>query len=96
MHSILYLHPNSLRTKTLVEGVSVLQSRTMIHVAMIPNHKDVISFWGKTRGQPICNCYSQLVHLKIKFFVNTLPLSPMNEDLNNPGMCTKQQRDMLY
>ena len=36
--------------------------------------------------------------LKIKIFVNTLmlPLSPMNEGSNNPGMHTKQERDMLY
>ena len=36
--------------------------------------------------------------LKIKIFVNTLMLllSPTNEDSNNPGMCTKQERDMSY
>ena len=69
MHSILCPHPDSSRTKTSVEGVSVLQSQTTILVTMIPNHKAVISFWGETRGQPICNCYSQLVvvHLKLKF-----------------------------
>ena len=25
-----------------------------------------------------------------------LPLSPTNEDSNNPGMCTKQEWDMSY
>ena len=50
MHSILCPHPNSLRTKTSVEGVSVLQSRTMIHVTMIPNHEAMISFWGEKQG----------------------------------------------
>ena len=50
MHSILCLHPDSLRTKTSVEGVSVLQSRTMVHVTMIPNHEAVISFWGENKG----------------------------------------------
>ena len=61
MLSILCPHPDPSRTKTSVEGVSVLQSQTMILVTMIPNHKAVISFGGKTRGQPICNCYLQLV-----------------------------------
>ena len=50
MRSILYPHPNSSRTKTSVEGVSVLQSQTTIHVAMIPNHKVMISFWGGKQG----------------------------------------------
>ena len=72
MHSILCPHPDSLRTKTSVEGVSVLQSRTTILVMMIPNHEAMISFWGETRCQPICNCYLQLVVvvvvcLKLKF-----------------------------
>ena len=36
--------------------------------------------------------------LEIKIFVYTLmlPLSPMNEDSNNPGICKKQEQDMLY
>ena len=67
MRSILHPHPDSMRTKTSVEGVSVLQSQTMIHVTMIPNHEAMIFLGGKTRGQPICNCYPQLVHLKLKF-----------------------------
>ena len=58
MHSILCPHPNSLRTKTSVEGVSVLQSQTTIHVAMIPNHEAVISFWGK-QG---VNVYATVTH----------------------------------
>ena len=41
---------SSSRTKTLVEGVSMLQSQTTIHVIMIPNHEVVISFGGKQRG----------------------------------------------
>ena len=57
MHSILCLHPNSLRTKTSVEGVSVLQSQTTIHVTMIPNHEAVISFWGENKG----STYMQLL-----------------------------------
>ena len=50
MHSILHLHPDSMRTKTSVEGVSVLQSQTTIHVIMIPNHEAVISFLGGKQG----------------------------------------------
>ena len=61
MRATLSLHSNSSRTKTSVEGVSVLQSQTTIHVATIPNHEAVISFWGETRGQLICNCYPQFV-----------------------------------
>ena len=42
---------SSSRTKTSVEGVSMLQSQTTIHVIMIPNHEVVISFGGgKQRG----------------------------------------------
>ena len=41
---------SSLRTKTLVGGVSMLQSQTMIHVMMIPNHEVVISFGGGNKG----------------------------------------------
>ena len=76
----------------------MLQSRTTIHVATIPNHEAMISFWGETRGQPICNCYSQLVRLKLKIFVDTLmlPLSPIDEDPNNPSTRTKQERYMSY
>ena len=35
---------------------------------------------------------------EIKIFVNTLmlPLSPINEDPNNPSMHTKQERNMSY
>ena len=52
---------SSPRTKTMVEGVSMLQSQTMIHVIMIPNHEVMIYFWGETRGQlKLCNYYSQL------------------------------------
>ena len=40
---------SSLRTKTSVEGVSVLQSRTTIHVTMILNHEAVI-FLGVKQG----------------------------------------------
>ena len=57
MHSILCPHPNSLRAKTSVEGVSVLQSQTMIHVTTIPNHKAVISFGGENKG----STYMQLL-----------------------------------
>ena len=57
MHSILFLHPNSSRTKTSVEDVSVLQSQTMIHVAMIPNHEAMIYFWGENKG----STYMQLL-----------------------------------
>ena len=58
MHSILCPHPNSSRTKTSVEGVSVLQSRTMNHVTTILNHEAVISFWGK-QG---VNLYATVTH----------------------------------
>ena len=50
MHSILCPHPDSLRTKTLVEGVSVLQSQTTILVTTIPNHEPMITFWGGNKG----------------------------------------------
>ena len=41
---------SSLRTKTLAEGVSMLQSQTTIHVIMIPNHVVMISFLGGNKG----------------------------------------------
>ena len=41
---------SSLRTKTLVEGVSMLQSQTTIHAIPIPNHMVMISFWGGNKG----------------------------------------------
>ena len=96
MHSILCLHPDSLRTKTSVEGVSVLQSQTMILVTMIPNHEAVISFWGGNKGSTYmqlllttCCCYCCSFEIKIFVHALMLPLSPVNEDSNNPSMCTK-------
>ena len=98
MRSILCPHPNSSRTKTSVEGVSVLQSRTTIHVATIPNHEAMISFWGGNKGSTYMQLLLATCSLKIKIFINMLMLllSPMNEDSNNPGMRTKQERDMSY
>ena len=93
MHSILCPHPDSSRTKTSVEGVSVLQSQTTIHVTTIPNHEAVISFWGENKGSTYMQLLLTTCSFEIKIFVNTLmlPLSPMNEDSNNPSMCTKQE-----
>ena len=67
MHSILCPHPNSSRTKTSVEGVSVLQTRTMIHVATIPNHEAVISFWGENKGPTYMQLLPTTCSLKLKF-----------------------------
>ena len=67
MRSILCLHPNSSRTKTSVEGVSVLQSRTMIHVTTIPNHEAVISFWGENKGLTYMQLLPATCSLKLKF-----------------------------
>ena len=92
MHSILHLHPDSTRTKTSV-GVSVLQSQTMIHITMIPNHEAVISFWGENKRSTYMQLLPTTCLFETKIFVNTLklPLSPMNEDSYNPSMCTKQE-----
>ena len=86
MRSTLCPHPDSLRTKTSVEGVGVLQSRTMIHVATIPNHEAVISFGGK-QGVNLYATVTRNLFVQIKIFVNMLLLllSPMNEYSNNPG-----------
>ena len=99
MHSILCPHPDSSRTKTSVEGVSVLQSRTTILVTTIPNHEAMISFWGGNKGSTYmqlllatCCCYCCCCcSFEIKIFVHALmlPLSPVNEDSNNPSKCTK-------
>ena len=95
MRSILCPHPDSSRTKTLVEGVSVLQSRTTILVTMIPNHEAVISFWGGNKGSTYMQlllttcCCCCLFEIKIFVHALMLPLSPVNEDSNNPSMCTK-------
>ena len=67
MHSILCLHPNSLRTKTSVEGVGVLQSQTTIHVATIPNHEAMISFWGGNKGSTYMQLLPATCSLKLKF-----------------------------
>ena len=67
MHSILCPHPNSSRTKTSVEGVSVLQSWTMIHVATIPNHEAVISFWGGNKGSTYMQLLPAICSFKLKF-----------------------------
>ena len=91
MRATLSPHSNSLRTKTSVEGVSVLQSRTMIHVATIPNHEAVISFWGGKQGVKLYATVTRNLFVQIKIFVNMLLLllSPTNEYSNNPGTRTK-------
>ena len=91
MCSILCPHPNPPRTKTLVEGVSVLQSRTTIHVATIPNHEAVISFGGGKQGVNLYVTVTRNLFVQIKIFVNMLwlPLPPTNENLVNPGQRTK-------
>ena len=57
---------SSLRTKTLVGGVSVLQSRTTIHVIMIPNHV-MISFGGGGKQRGNLN-YVTVTHNSVKNF----------------------------
>ena len=99
MHSILCPHPNSLRTNTSVEGVSVLQSWTTIHVTTIPNHEAVISFWGGKQGVNLYATVTRNLFIQIKIFVNMLLLllSPMNENLINPGThVQKQEWDISY
>ena len=93
MHSILCPHPDSSRTKTLVEGVGVLQSRTTIHVTMIPNHEAMISFWGGEHGVNLYATVTRNLFVQIKIFVNMLLLLlfPMNENSINPGTCTKRR-----
>ena len=68
MHSILHLHPDSTRTKTSVEGVSVLQSQTMIHITMIPNHEAVISFLGENKGSTYMQLLPTTCSFEIKIF----------------------------
>ena len=81
MRATLCPHPNSLRTKTSVEGVGVLQSQTTI-----PNHEAMISFWGGKQGVNLYATVTRNLFIKIKIFVNMLLLllSPMNEYSNNP------------
>ena len=65
----------------------------MIHVAMIPNHEVMISFWGGNKGSTYMQLLLTTCSFEIKIFVNTLMLllSPIDEDPNNPSMHTKQE-----
>ena len=97
MCSILCPHPNSLRTKTSVEGVSVLQSRTTIHVTTIPNHEAVISFWGGNKGSTYMQLLLATCSLKLKNFVNMfVTFATYERELNQPRPTYKNKNKTYH